>query len=146
MNTPPLSDAILVVDDDADSREMLVEYLQDNGFTVHAAPNGETALALADALRPRVILMDLSMPNLDGLETMRRLRVNPSTRDATIVMVAARLFIGDRNAAHRAGCDFFIPKPYDLPTVATLVAGLMSARPQTAGRLPLNFAPQSRTP
>jgi hypothetical protein len=51
---------------------------------------------------------------------------------------------GDRNAAHRAGCDFFLPKPYDLATVATLVAGLMSARPQPAGRLPLNFAPQSR--
>jgi two-component system cell cycle response regulator DivK len=144
MVTMPLSDAILVVDDDADSRELLVEYLEDTGFTVYGAPTGETALTLADTLRPRVILMDLSMPNLDGLETTRRLRSNPSTRAATIVMVTARAFIGDRNAAHRAGCDFFIPKPYALPTVATLVAGLMSARPQAAGRLPLNFAPQSR--
>ena len=142
MNTLPLADAILVVDDNADSRAMLVEYLEDKGFTVHAAPTGEPALALADALRPRVILMDLSMPNLDGLETTRRLRANPSTRDATIVMLTARAFIGDRNAAHRAGCDFFVPKPYDLPTVATLIDGLMSARLQTAGRLPLNFAPQ----
>ena len=144
MNTPPSADAILVVDDDADGRAMLVEHLEDKGFTVHAAPTGETALALADTLRPRVILMDLSMPNLDGLETMRRLRANPSTRAATIVIVAARALIGDRNAAHRAGCDFFIPKPYALPTVATLVAGLLSPRPRTAGRLPLNFAPQSR--
>jgi two-component system cell cycle response regulator DivK len=142
MNTLPLADAILVVDDNADSRAMLVEYLEDKGFTVHAAPTGETALALADTFRPRVILMDLSMPNLDGLETTRRLRANPSTRDATIVMLTARAFIGDRNAAHRAGCDFFVPKPYDLPTVATLIDGLMSARLQTAGRLPLNFAPQ----
>ena len=146
MNTPPRADAILVVDDDADSRAMLVEYLEDKGFSVHAAPTGETALALADTLRPRVILMDLSMPNLDGLETTRRLRANPSTRDATIVMVTARAFIGDRNAAHHAGYDFFIPKPYDLPTVATLVDDLMSAGPQIAGRLPLNFAPQSQTP
>jgi two-component system cell cycle response regulator DivK len=142
MNTLPLADAILVVDDNADSRAMLVEYLEDKGFTVHAAPTGETALALADTFRPRVILMDLSMPNLDGLETTRRLRANPSTRDATIIMLTARAFIGDRNAAHRAGCDFFVPKPYDLPTVATLIDGLMSARLQTAGRLPLNFAPQ----
>jgi two-component system cell cycle response regulator DivK len=142
MNTAPLANAILVVDDNADSRAMLVEYLEDKGFTVHAAPTGETALALADTFRPRVILMDLSMPNLDGLETTRRLRANPSTRDATIVMLTARAFIGDRNAAHRAGCDFFVPKPYDLPTVATLIDGLMSARLQTAGRLPLNFAPQ----
>src|ERR1700680_977382 len=103
------------------------------------------ALTPADVLLRRVILMDLSIPNLGGLETTRRLRANPSTREATIVMVTARAFIGDRNAAHRAGCDFFIPKPYDLPTVAPLVAGLMSARPQTAGRPPLNFAPQSQT-
>src|SRR5216684_9298831 len=100
MNTSPLADKILVVDDDADSRKLLVEHLLFAGFTVHAAPTGETALALADALHPRVILMDLSMPNLDGLETARRLRANPSTRDATIVMVTARAFIGDRKAAH----------------------------------------------
>jgi two-component system cell cycle response regulator DivK len=147
MNTSQRVNAILVVDDDAASRELLVEYLENKGFMVHAAPTGEPALALADTLRPRVILMDLSTPNLDGLETTRRLRANPSTRDATIVMVTARPFIGDRDAAHRAGCDFFIPKPYDLPTVATLVDGLMSARPQTAGRLPLNFDPAAaRTP
>jgi two-component system, cell cycle response regulator DivK len=141
MNTPRRADAILVVDDDTGGRAMLVKYLKDKGFTVHAAPTGETALALADILRPRVILIDLSMPNLDGLETTRRLRANPSTREATIVMVTARAFIGDRNAAHHAGCDFFIPKPYDLPTVATLVADLIAMRPQGADRLPLNVAP-----
>ena len=52
MNTPPHADAILVVDEDADSREMLVGYLEDKGFTVHAVPDGATALRLADALRP----------------------------------------------------------------------------------------------
>ena len=141
---PPRADAILVVDDDADSREMLVEYLQAKGFTVHAARHGVTALRRADALRPRVILIDLAVPELDGLETTRRLRANASLRDTTIITVATRLLATDPEAAHRAGCDFFIPKPYDLPTVATLVAGLMSARPQTAGRLPLDFAPQAR--
>src|ERR1700681_791838 len=141
MNTPLRANAILVVDDDADSRAMLVEYLQAEGFTVHAAPTGEAALALADTLRPRMILIDLSMPNLDGLETTRRLRANPNTREATIVMVTARAFIGDRTAAHHAGCDFFIPKLYDLPTVATLVADLIAMRPQGADRLPLNVTP-----
>ena len=82
--TPPLADAILVVDDDAYSRDMLVEYLEFKGLTVHAAPDGATALALADALRPRVILMDLAMPTLDGLETTRRLRANPNTSAATM--------------------------------------------------------------
>jgi two-component system cell cycle response regulator DivK len=139
--TLPLADAILVVDDDADRRELLVEYLEDTGFTVHAAPTGKTALTLADVFRPRVILMDLSRPNLDGLETTRRLKANPNTQDATIVMVTARVCSGDLDAAHRAGCDFFIPKPYAPPTVATLVAGLLSARAQAVGRLPLNFDP-----
>jgi CheY-like chemotaxis protein len=142
MNTPPLADAILVVDDDTDSREMLVQYLQAGGFTVHAASDGATALVLADALRPRVILMDLAMPTLDGLETTRRLRANACGRDATIVMVTARAFATDREAASRAGCDFFFPKPIELPALARFVDGLMSARPQTAGRPPLNFAPR----
>ena len=144
MMTMPLSDAILVVDDDADSRELLVEYLQFKGFTVHESPNGVMALGLADTLRPRLILMDLLLPELDGLETTRRLRANENTREATIIAVTARALATDREAAHRAGCNFFILKPYDLPTLAHFVDGLMrpsSPRSQTMGRLPLNFDP-----
>jgi CheY-like chemotaxis protein len=144
MMTQPLSDAILVVEDDVDSREMLIEYLQFKGFIVHESSNGATALTMADALRPRVILMDLVLPALDGLETTRRLRANENTRDAVIIAVTARALATDREAAHRAGCDFFILKPYDLPTLAHFVDGLMrpsAPRPQTAGRLPLNFDP-----
>ena len=144
-----LADAILVVDDDPDSREMLVEYLQAKGLTVHAAPDGPAALALADALRPRVILMDQAMPNIDGLETTRRLRANPSTHDATILMVTARVFPADREAAYRAGCNFFVPKPYDAPMLAEFIEGLVrlsATQPQATGRLPLNVAPQSLTP
>jgi CheY-like chemotaxis protein len=150
MMAMPLADAILVVEDDADQRELLVEYLEVKGFTVHESPNGATALGLADTLRPRVILMDLLLPELDGLETTRRLRANENTREATIVAMTARALANDREAAHRAGCNFFILKPYDLPTLANFVDGLMrpsSQRPQTAGRLPLNFAPAAaRTP
>ncbi len=131
----PLADAILVVDDDTDTREMLVAYLQALGFTVHSAPNGATALPLADALRPRVILMDLAMPGLNGLDTTRRLRANADLREATIIAVTGYAMATDRVAAHRAGCDFFIPKPYDLTTLAHFVAGLLHPRPVTAPRL-----------
>jgi CheY-like chemotaxis protein len=145
-----LVDAILVVEDDADNREMLVEYLQARQLEVHAAPDGATALALAEALHPRVILMDLAMPKLDGLETTRRLRANASVRDATIVMVTARVFPTDRQAAFRAGCNFFVPKPYDVDALATFVAGLLHAsRPEPQAppkRLTLTVAPPSRTP
>ena len=134
---PTPAEAILVVDDDADTREMLVEYLQAKGFTVYAARHGVTALRRAAALRPRVILMDLSMPTLDGLETTRRLRADANLGYCTIIAVTTRAFGADREAAYRAGCDFFIAKPYDLATLSTFVDGLMSA-----GRLPLNVAPQ----
>ena len=133
MMTTPLADAILVVDDDTDSREMLGEYLEAKGFTVHAAPDGVMAIALAEAHRPRVILMDLAMPGLDGLEATRRLRANARTRAATIVMVTAHVFRDDRKAAYRAGCDFFVPKPYDIAALATFVSGLMSVRTQGRG-------------
>src|SRR5579862_3174928 len=126
-----LANAILVADDDTDNREMLVEYLQAKGFTVHASANGAATLGLAEALRPRVILIDLAMHGLDGLETTRRLRANARTREATIVMVTACAFASDRESAHEAGCNFFIPKPYDLAMVAEFVDDLMLGQPQT---------------
>jgi PleD family two-component response regulator len=69
--TPSLSDSILVIDDDADNRDLVIASLQAKGFTAHAAPDGATALVLADTLRPRVILMDLTMLSHGGLEMMR---------------------------------------------------------------------------
>jgi CheY-like chemotaxis protein len=134
----PLSDLILVVDDDVDNREMLVEYLHIRGFTVHAAPNGTTTFPLALSLLPRVIVMDLAMPEVDGLETTRRLRANASLRDTTIIAVTARALATDRDAAYRAGCNFFFQKPLDLTTLANLVDSLLrpsAERPATAPRL-----------
>ena len=134
----PLANSILVVDDDTDSREMLVEYLLFTGFTVHEAPDGATALSVADALRPRVILMDLAMAGLNGLDTTRRLRANADLREATIIAVTGYAMATDREAAHRAGCDFFIPKPYDLTTLTHFIDGLLhpaAAQPPIAPEL-----------
>jgi CheY-like chemotaxis protein len=69
--------------------------------------------------------MDLLLPEIDGLETTRRLRANENTRDAAIIAVTAWALATDREAAHRASCNFFILKPYDLPTLANCVDGLM---------------------
>ncbi len=111
-------DPVLVVDDHSDGRDMLVEYLQFKGCNVHEAANGAAALALASTLRPRVILLDLGMRDLDGFETARRLRANVSTANAFIVAVTARVFATDREEAVRAGCDAFIAKPFDLTALA----------------------------
>ena len=131
-----LSDSILVIEDDTDHREMLVAYLQLRGFMVHAGSAGGMALALADANRPRVILMNLSMPSVDGLETTRRLRANASIRESMIVAVMARALAADREAAHRAGCNFFFPKPLDLTTLGNFVDGLLHPSAERAATAP----------
>jgi CheY-like chemotaxis protein len=129
----PLSDSILVIDDDADNRDLVIASLQAKGFTAHAAPDGATALVLADTLRPRVILMDLTMPSHGGLETTRRLRTQTSIRDTTIIAVTARALATDRDDAHRAGCTFFVPKPCDLTALANFIDDLL--HPSAASRL-----------
>jgi two-component system, cell cycle response regulator DivK len=129
----PSPDPILVVDDDPDARDMLVEYLrQFKGFIVREASTGADALALASALHPRVILMDLSLGDLDGLEATRRLRANASTTHAIIVAVTGRVLASDRNEAHRAGCDAFISKPVDLTTLADDIGRLLRTADRAA--------------
>src|SRR5471030_2029812 len=122
MNAWRSPDSVLVVDDEPAGREMLVEYLRSNGFNVHEASNGAAGIALASTLRPRVILMnDLATGDFDGLETTRRLRASAITKHAIIVAVMRRALMTDRNAAHRAGCDGFISKPFDLTTLAEYI-------------------------
>ena len=124
---------------------MLVEYLQFRGFNVHTAPDGATALTLSSKLRPRLILMDLSMSQLDGLETTRRLRADTTTKDTIIVALTARVFADDRKQAQRAGCDAFIPKPFDLSTLADCVDRILQrGRRDLEFHTPLVAAPRNR--
>lgn len=115
---------------------MLVEYPKFRGFNVHAAATGAAAIVLASTLQPRVILLDLAMRDLDGFETTRCLRTNVSTKDAIIVAVTARVFATDRNEAHRAGCDAFIPKPFDLTTLADYIDRLLVGGARSCKSLP----------
>jgi two-component system cell cycle response regulator DivK len=117
---------VLVVDDSADSREMLVEYLTFRRFAVSHAQNGEEALALARRVKPQIVLMDLSMPRVDGWECTRRLRADAHTRDAIIVAVTAHVFNAERRAAREAGCDAIVAKPYDLSELADALARVPS--------------------
>ncbi len=114
--------SILVVDDVLDGREMLVEYLTFRGFQVAEATTGIAALAMARALRPQIVLMDLSMPGIDGWETTRRLKTDPLTKDALVVAVTAHAFNREHEAARAAGCDAIVLKPYDLLVLADALA------------------------
>jgi two-component system cell cycle response regulator DivK len=105
------SPLILVVDDYQDAREMYAEYLQFSGFRVAEARNGNEAVEQAFALKPDLILMDLSLPGMDGWEATRRLKADEGTRHIPIVALTGHALAGASEGAKRAGCDSFVTKP-----------------------------------
>jgi CheY-like chemotaxis protein len=109
---------ILVVDDFADGREMVAEYLEFRGFAVRQAHTGGEALQLARVDLPKIILMDLSMPGVDGWEATRQLKADPQTKDVIVIALTAHALAHDEQKARDAGCDAFIPKPFDLSALA----------------------------
>jgi two-component system, cell cycle response regulator DivK len=102
---------ILVVDDVADNREMYMEYLKFAGFGVMGAVDGATAIEVARSHHPAVIVMDLSMPGIDGCGATRALKADPATRDILIFAVTGHAEASYREEAARAGCDLFLAKP-----------------------------------
>ena len=102
---------ILVVDDYQDAREMYAEYLEFSGFRVAEARNGNEAVEQAFALHPDLILMDLSLPGMDGWEATRRLKADDRTREIPIVALTGHALAGASEGAKRAGCDSFVTKP-----------------------------------
>jgi CheY-like chemotaxis protein len=106
--TAPL---ILVVDDYQDAREMYAEYLQFSGFRVAEARNGSEAVERAVALKPDLILMDLSRPGMDGWEATRRLKADEHTRHIPVVALTGHALAGASDGARKAGCDSFVTKP-----------------------------------
>jgi CheY-like chemotaxis protein len=109
--TEQASPLILVVDDYQDAREMYAEYLQFSGFRVAEARNGNEAVEQAVALKPDLILMDLSLPGMDGWEATRRLKADEATRHIPIVALTGHALAGASEGARRAGCDSFVTKP-----------------------------------
>ena len=102
---------ILVVDDYQDAREMYAEYLQFSGFRVAEARNGNEAVDQAFALKPDLILMDLSLPGMDGWEATKRLKADERTSHIPIVALTGHALAGASEGAKKAGCDAFVTKP-----------------------------------
>jgi two-component system cell cycle response regulator DivK len=102
---------ILVVDDYQDAREMYAEYLQYSGFRVAEAKNGNEAVAQARSLKPDLILMDLSLPGMDGWEATRVLKADEATKKIPIVALTGHALAGASEGARKAGCDSFVTKP-----------------------------------
>ena len=102
---------VLVVDDFQDNREMFAEFLVISGYRVAQAVNGREALDRAFELLPDAILMDLSLPELDGWEATRRLKRDPRTRHIPVVALTGHVLADHAREARDAGCDGFLAKP-----------------------------------
>ncbi|HEX7183120.1 MAG TPA: response regulator [Thermoanaerobaculia bacterium] len=105
---PPL---VLIVDDVDHGREIYSEYLEFRGFRVATAADGEEALDKAFELLPDVILMDLSLPKMDGWEATKRLKNDPRTREIPVVALTAHALVSAHDRAMEAGCDVVVTKP-----------------------------------
>lgn len=114
---------ILLVEDNPDNREMLSRRLLRRGFELHFAVNGEEAVAMAAQTRPDLVLMDLSLPIMDGWEATRLIKADPATSAIPVIALTAHAMAGDRERALDAGCDDYDTKPVDL----TRLLGKMDA-------------------
>jgi CheY-like chemotaxis protein len=119
---------ILIVDDNATNLKLVAYLMRANGYTVETALDAETALVRIGDNHPDVILMDIQLPGIDGLELTRRLKADPKTRDIVIVAVTAYAMKGDQAKALAAGCDDYITKPIDTRTLPETIARHLAKR------------------
>ena len=122
---PGLGLYVLVVDDSPDGLDMLTEYLQFRGFAVVGAADGAAALEQAFAQPPLLVLMDLRMPGISGLEATRQLKAHPATKDAIVVALTANPLGAHEALARQSGCDAFLAKPFDIVRLGNLVEAVM---------------------
>jgi len=102
---------ILVVEDNALNRELFVAMLEPEGYELLLAADAREGLDKASSEEPDLVLMDIGLPIIDGLEATRRLRENPATALIRVIMVSAHALEGDRQRAEEAGCNGFVSKP-----------------------------------
>ena len=122
-----LSADVLVVDDDPAIREALERGLRLEGFTVRAAEDGEDALAQADQQRPDLIVLDVGMPKIDGIEVIKRLRADGV--DIPICILSARSEVDERVSGLQAGADDYLVKPFALPELVARLYALLRRAP-----------------
>src|SRR5438093_916087 len=119
---------ILLVEDNELNRDMLSRRLQRKGHQVVMAEDGEQGVAMAQSQGPDLILLDMSLPLIDGWEAARRIRGAPATRTIPIIALTAHAMTGDREKALEAGCDDYDTKPVELPRLLGKIEALLGAR------------------
>ncbi len=119
---------ILIVDDNQDSRELVVKILKTRGYQTIEAVDGQEALEKAVAERPDLILMDRSLPKIDGYEVTRRLKGREEFKNIPIVALTAHAMRGDREKALEAGCEGYISKPINIRELPGLITSYLGGR------------------
>jgi CheY-like chemotaxis protein len=118
---------ILYIEDNDDNVYMLKNRLMRVGFTIIVATDGAQGVAMATSEQPDLILMDLTLPHIDGCEATRRIKADPDTKHIPVVALTANAMAGDREKAIAAGCDDFDTKPVDLPRLLGKIRALAPA-------------------
>lgn len=116
---------ILLVEDNEMNRDMLSRRLNRNGFEVVIAVNGQEGVELAASAKPDLILMDMSLPILDGWEATRQVKANPETKGIPVIALTAHAMVQDKERAMAAGCDEFDTKPIELPRLLEKINALL---------------------
>ena len=116
---------ILLVEDNEDNRDMLSRRLIRKGYEVSLAVDGSAGVSQAVLERPDLILMDMSLPVLDGWEATRRIKADPATRAIPVIALTAHAMSDDRDKAYAAGCDDYDTKPIDLPRLLEKIESLL---------------------
>ena len=112
---------ILVVEDNRDNMILIVDILESLDFDVIQAQDGEQGVSLANSERPDLILMDLSLPKMDGWTATRTIKENEDLKQIPIIALTAHAMVGDRERALEAGCDDYMTKPINLPVLAKML-------------------------
>jgi CheY-like chemotaxis protein len=117
---------ILIIEDNPLNLELAADLLEANGFIVHSAQTAEEGLRMARELLPDLVLMDFSLPDMDGLSAAKKLKADPVTRHLTVVGLTAHAMRGDEQIALNAGCDGYLTKPIDTRTFVATVKNFIA--------------------
>ena len=130
------NEPILVVDDNLANAKLVAYLLKTRGYEIRTAATAKEALQVLESFRPRLILMDLQLPGMDGLTLTRQLKADPTTRDIVIVALTAYAMKGDEEKARDAGCEGYITKPIDTRTLPAVVASYLERHLPGASKVP----------
>jgi len=126
--TSETGETILVVDDNPTNVKLVRHLLSKRGYRVRTAGDAPAALAVLQEDAPRLVLMDIQLPGMDGLELTRHIKREPRTQDVVVVAVTAFAMKGDAEKARQAGCDGYITKPIDTRAFPGLIEGFLALK------------------